>query len=217
MQMISDDTKKTLTNIIQGLIIEGQTDNLSTARNYLCRRFGTSTKVEKNFEKQSAIKKKQAECLTRFIEQEKLWLQDFPEEEKYLTEGGEAKIYLGNHNRTVTKLNDAIYYNTWLDFLNSVLIHNLLFEETAYTLHGFTLKDDCLFAVLKQPFIISDSPTDLSDVKYYLEYNGFLNTRRNDYYNEELCLILEDMHEENVLANSNKYFFIDTVFYIHTQ
>jgi hypothetical protein len=72
-----------------------------------------------------------------------------------------------------------------------------------------------LFAILKQPFIISDSQTFLSDVKYYLEYNGFINTRPNDYYNKELGLILEDMHEENVLTNSNKLFFIDTVFYIH--
>jgi hypothetical protein len=46
-----------------------------------------------------------------------------------------------------------------------------------------------------------------------LAYNGFENTRRNDYYNKELGLILEDMHDENVIANSDTLFFIDTVFY----
>ncbi len=213
--MLSDDTQKGLANIVQGILIEGQTDYLTAARNFLCRRFSTSTKVEKNFEQQSAIKKEQAKCLADFSAQQHLWLTEFPNEENYLTEGGEAKIYLANDNRSVIKVNDAVYYNTWLDFFNSVLIHNLLFEETAYKLQGFVLMNDCLFAVLKQPFIIFDSPTDLSDVKYYLEHNGFINIRRNDYYNTELGLILEDMHDENVLVSSNKLFFIDTVFYIH--
>ena len=213
--MLSNDTQKRLADIIQGILIEGQKDHLAAARNFLLGSFSTSTKVEKNFEQQSAIKKKQAEYLTQFIEERSLWMNDVLNEKNYLTEGGEAKIYMTADNRTVVKLNDAIYYNTWLDFLNSVAIHNILFEETAYRLEGFILKNDCLFAVLSQPFIISDGQTDLSDVKYYLEYNGFVNTRRNDYYNKELGLILEDMHDENVLVNSNKLFFIDTVFYIH--
>jgi hypothetical protein len=35
----------------------------------------------------------------------------------------------------------------------------------------------------------------------------------NNYYNKELGLILEDIHDENVIVNSNTLFFIDTVFY----
>lgn len=54
---------------------------------------------------------------------------------------------------------------------------------------------------------------DLSDVKKLLAFNGFENTRRNDYYNKELGLILEDIHDENVIVNSETLFFIDTVFY----
>ena len=138
--MLSDDTKEKLANIIQGLIIEGQTDHLSAAGNFLCRSFSTSTKIEKNFDQQSAIKEKQAKCLVQFIDEQQLWLDGFPIEENYLTEGGEARVFWGEDKRTVVKLNDAIYYNTWLDFLNSVLIHNLLFEETAYTLNGVYTK-----------------------------------------------------------------------------
>ena len=70
-----------------------------------------------------------------------------------------------------------------------------------------------MLAVLEQPFIISDAPVELEDLKQLLAFNGFKNTKRNDYYNDELGLILEDMHDENVLVNSNKLFFIDTVFY----
>ncbi len=44
--------------------------------------------------------------------------------------------------------------------------------------------------------------------------NGFLNSRNNDYFNPELGLILEDLHDENVLTNDGTLLFIDTVFYI---
>ncbi len=46
-----------------------------------------------------------------------------------------------------------------------------------------------------------------------LSYKAFVNNRRNDYQHLELGLILEDMHDENVLVNSETFFFIDTVFY----
>jgi hypothetical protein len=60
---------------------------------------------------------------------------------------------------------------------------------------------------------VSDGLAETVDIKAFLEYNGFKNTKRNDYFNQEYGLILEDMHDENVLVNSAKLFFIDTVFY----
>ncbi|MBC7554647.1 MAG: hypothetical protein H7257_11780 [Taibaiella sp.] len=46
-----------------------------------------------------------------------------------------------------------------------------------------------------------------------LEFNEFYNIRRNNYANTELGLILEDMHDENVIFNTETLFFIDSVFY----
>lgn len=63
-------------------------------------------------------------------------------------------------------------------------------------------------------FVGSDSDTELENVKYFLASNGFFNTRNNDYFNPELGIILEDLHDENVLTFQNSLFFIDTVFYI---
>lgn len=134
-------------------------------------------------------------------------MEDFDDYYTYLTEGGEAKIYFARDRKNVVKLNDAVCYNNWLNFLNSVIIHNLIFEDTAYTLLGFIKNDHGLFAVLKQPFIITDSYTNLKEVKIFLEHNGFQNTKRNDYYDAELGLILEDIHDKNVLLNKNKYFY----------
>ena len=94
------------------------------------------------------------------------------------------------------------------------MLHNLFFENTSYTLIGFFKESESLYAVLEQPYVISDAQVEMNDVKNILQYNGFVNTKRQDYVHFELGLILEDMHDENVLVNSEVLFFIDTVFYV---
>lgn len=211
--MLSDDTREKLENIVRGIVLEGGKDPCTAARNLLCTSFRTSTTVKEDFEGQSIIKKEQEKLLKSHSTKENWWVRDLPDEDHFLARGGEAVIYLGPDNRSVIKLNDAVYYATWLEFFNSLVIHNLLFKDTAYIFLGFTDKNNCLQAVLQQAFIRSDAPVDLSDVKKLLAFNGFENTRRNDYYNKELGLILEDIHDENVIVNSETLFFIDTVFY----
>ena len=210
---IDDDTRKRLENIVKGIVLEGKEDTCIAARNLLCASFRTSTAVKKHFESQSRIKKEQTDFLRHHSSLRNWWVQALPDENSYLTRGGEARIYLAPDRRNVIKVNDGIYYATWLEFFNSIVIHNLLFEETTYTFLGFIEKDSSLLAVLSQPFIASDDSVDLEDVKKLLAFNGFINSKRNDYFNKELGLILEDMHDENIIVNSNTLFFIDTVFY----
>ena len=136
-----------------------------------------------------------------------------PLEEQFIAKGGEATVYLSLDRRNVIKLNDAGYYATWLEFFNSVLLHNIFFPYTSYQLLGISFVDNKLMAVVQQPYIISDSLVDLADIKEFLEFNGFKNTKRQDYKNDEMGLILEDMHDENVLRNTDTLFFIDSVFY----
>ncbi len=132
--MLSENAKSTLKNIINGVRILGENNHLTATRNFLCSGFSTSKKITKKFEEQSAIKKEQEECLKTFIDNHQIWIKDFNDNHTYLTEGGEAKIYFSHDKKNVVKLNDAIYYNNWLNFFNSVLIYNLIFEDTAYTL-----------------------------------------------------------------------------------
>ena len=54
-------------------------------------------------------------------------------------------------------------------------------------------------------------------MKRFLSENGFENTRNNDYFNSQLGIILEDLHDENVITFQENLFFIDTVFYLTTQ
>lgn len=140
-------------------------------------------------------------------------LDALPQGSAYLTKGGESKIYLALDGLNVIKVNDAIYYASWDEYFNSLVLHNLLFPNTAYSLIGFMEIDNGLHAVLQQPFIEGEQAR-LKDIKELLSYNGFENTKRQDYYNSEFGLVLEDMHDENVIAKNELLFFIDTVFYI---
>jgi hypothetical protein len=66
---------------------------------------------------------------------------------------------------------------------------------------------------VKQSFVTITQETDLNKVKSFLEANGFINNRNNDYINPDLGIILEDLHDENVLTKNDMLYFIDTVFY----
>ena len=213
--MYGDDTADKLQDIISGKYIDWQADYCTTARNHLCAGFSPNTKVKTDFDRQLKLKEEQAKSLGDFITQTDGWLSPFSQKDRFLTEGGEAEVYFNVAEGYVTKLNDAVYYATWLDFLTSVLIHNLLFSSTHYELKGFIKSTNRIQAALQQDFIVSDAPVNLDQVREFLEFNGFMHTRRNDYYNTELGLILEDIHDENVITSSGALFFIDTVFFVN--
>jgi Serine/Threonine/Tyrosine Kinase found in polyvalent proteins len=121
------------------------------------------------------------------------------------TRGGESRIYLAADKLSVIKINDAVYYATWTEYSNSLVLHNLLFPNTTYSLLGFIESDGILNDALHQPFI-EGGQTELSDIKELLLFNGFENTRRQDYYYKELGLVLEDMQDENVISKERLIF-----------
>lgn len=211
--MLPDDTRNKIKNITGGNVIEGSEDTCTAIRNLLCRSFATSTTVKKEFESQSVVKEEQKKFLENYCDSHNLWITDLPGDDRYLTRGGEARVYLDVGNKNVIKLNDAVYYATWLEFFNSIILHNLIFANASYQLLGFAKENDVLHAVLKQPFIKAEAQIELGDIEKFLSFNEFYNYKRNDYVQKELGLILEDMHDENVLVSSDTLFFIDTVFY----
>lgn len=166
----------------------------------------TASKGTKHFKEQ------EKQELTSYITEKQLWVNhiDF---NQYVCEGAEQKVYL-NDQKSVFKLNDSIYYNSWEDYFHNLLLHNTFFEDTAYQLIGFHTENDHLFAVVEQPFVEVTTTTNLQHIKEFLLSNGFSNTRNNDYYNQDLGLILEDLHDENVLTKDGLLYFIDTVFYL---
>jgi hypothetical protein len=165
----------------------------------------TTIEVEKHF------KKEETKRLEDYISKEKFWVTI--DSSQYVSEGAEQKVYLKD-TENVLKLNDAIYYNSWKDYFYNLLLHNYFFPDTAYELIGFTKNNAILYAVVQQSYVSIITTTDLSQVKNFLTLNGFENVRNNDYYNPELGIILEDLHDENVLTKNDILYFIDTVFYI---
>jgi hypothetical protein len=181
---------------------------IQTACSYLKRSQGAGSVAQEY--KQN--KQQERESLIEFANQENLWLANI-NVENYVSQGAEQRVYLKDGS-SVLKLNDAIYYASWIDYLHNLLLNNLFFPDTAYQLLGFFKELDVIYAVVEQPFIKATEKTDLSIVKLFLENNGFRNTKNHDYYNADLGLILEDLHDENVLTQNGMLYFIDTVFYI---
>jgi hypothetical protein len=117
----------------------------------------------------------------------------------------------------VFKLNDSIYYERWIDYFYNLLLHNYFFKDTAYKLVGFIKEKDQLLAVVEQNFVEITQLTDLQYVKDFLNSNGFESTKNNDYINKDLGIIIEDLHDENVLTKEGLLYFIDTVFFIKSS
>lgn len=204
--------KSELQNIISG---NGEVRNgktIQTINHYLRREkkaiFGT--------EKAKFLKTQETKILINYIEKNNLWFTHL-DETNYVGEGAEQKIYEYFDAEYVIKLNDSIFYEFWKDYFNNLLIHNFFFSHLAYELLGFYKSELKLFAVVKQPYVRSSEITELDNVKIFLTENGFINKRANDYYQPELGIIVEDLHDENVLTKDGTLHFIDTVFFLTTS
>ena len=180
---------------------------LQSIARYLGNGAGTSRAIED----QKRFKKQEEESLIPFIADNQLWLHtiDFSQ---YVSEGAEQRVFLQD-NRHVIKLNDAIYYRCWLEYFQNLLLHNYFFVDTAYQFLGFIKENNHLYCAIQQNYVSTDSGTEIESVKSFMAANGFRNNRNNDYIHDELGIIIEDLHDENVLTKNEVLYFIDTVFY----
>ena len=201
--------KDELQHIIQGKSETSQKTLIQTIASYLrgSQGAGSMAKSDKQY------KQKETANLIDYCNLNSLWVNDKVNFDLFISEGAEQKVYIKN-NKTVYKLNDSIYYSTWLDYFTNLLLNNYFFPDTAYLLVGFCLVGETLYALVEQPFVKANQPTNLNEVKEFMNANGFINTRNHDYYNTTLGIILEDLHDENVLTQDGVLYFIDTVFYI---
>ena len=200
--------KDEIKHIISGTSKNSEGTIIQTIASFL-RRSETSGGLAKE---DKHVKKEETKNLIEFIAENNFWYPDV-NLDNYISEGAEQKVYIKS-DESVLKLNDAIYYLSWLDYLQNLLLHNYFFPDTAYNFLGFYTMDKNLYAVVEQPFVKATDKTDLDKVRTFLENNGFTNIRNNDYQNDYLGIILEDLHDENVLTQDGVHYFIDTVFYI---
>jgi hypothetical protein len=197
-----------LHNIISGKSQVRFGTTIQTIASYLIDGIEAGPKVEST----KQIREEETKRLEVLISGENLWLKNI-DFSQYVSEGAEQRVFLKDSEH-VLKLNDAIYYSSWKDYFYNLLFHNFFFTDTAYELIGFIKEKDVLYAVVQQSYVVITQSTDLNQVKAFLGANGFTNTRNNDYFNPDLGIILEDLHDENVLTSNEILYFIDTVFYI---
>ena len=120
---------------------------IQAAACYLERSQGASDLVKES----KYFKKQETDRLIQYAEENALWFSDV-NLENYVSEGAEQKVYLKD-GKTVIKLNDAIFYNSWIDYFNNLLLNNYFFPDTAYQLIGFYKDNEVLYAVVQQPFV----------------------------------------------------------------
>jgi len=129
--------------------------NIQATAGYL-KRSQAASQVAKD---SKFYKKQETEVLKQYIIEHDLWVLDI-NLENYVSEGAEQKVYLKS-GKSVIKMNDAIFYNSWEDYLHSLLLHNYFFPDTAYKLLGFYEDEDYLFAVVEQPFVRATQQSSL--------------------------------------------------------
>jgi hypothetical protein len=203
--------KDELQNILSGKSSHSYNAPIQAIANYL----GEGNRASPMAKEKHQNKAQEAEKLKQFgIDNN--WMYPNVDPRKFISSGAEQKVYIKDDHHVI-KLNDAIYYASWQDYFHNLLLHNYFFADTAYRFVGFNIQENNLFAVVQQPFVESNQLTELNNVKNFLESNGFTNNRNHDYFHAELGLILEDLHDENVLTKDNLLYFIDTVFYIRPE
>jgi hypothetical protein len=201
--------KNELQSIISGIGRNSKTNLIAAAAHHL----GKSTDAGGDTETIKLSKNQEATKLTEWIDAESLWFTQL-DESRFIARGAEQRVYLDKDPRFVIKLNDTIFYEYWLDYFHNLLIHNVLFPQTAYQLIGFFKETNSMCAVVRQPFIEITAHTDTARIEEFLSANGFTRKKNNDYHNQTLGIVLEDLHDENVLTNRGVLFFIDTTFYL---
>jgi hypothetical protein len=205
---MQNDLKNELHNVISGKSQVRFGTIIQTIASYL----NDGAQTGGNNPDEKRLKSQETEKLRQFISEKNLWIHDL-DFSQYVSDGAEQKVYLKDSEHVI-KLNDAIYYTFWKDYFINLLLHNYFFSDTAYELIGFSEENEIIYAIVQQPFVAITESTDLLEVKKFMTQNGFENNRNNDYRNLELGIILEDLHDENVLTRNGVLYFIDTVFYL---
>ncbi len=201
--------KNELQNIITGNDAEGPGYSVKAVPTFLKKNHSASAKAEsKQF-----TRAEEERALILYATENNLWLSE-KNFGTYITEGAEQKVFFPENSDYIVKVADALFYLSWLDYFNNLPLHNTFFGSTAYELVGFHQKNEKLFVVLKQHFVEVAEMTNLENVRQFMLTNGYVHKKNNDYYHPVLGIIVEDLHDENVLTNNGVLFFVDTVFYI---
>jgi hypothetical protein len=118
-------------------------------------------------------------------------------------------------NGLVYKRNNLLYHTSWFEYFHRLVLHNWLFSETQLTFKGLMWVDDELQPVVSQILIEAVRGASQSEVEAEMAQMGFYRRKADNYYNPTLGILVEDLHDENVLVSPKGSLLIfDPVIYL---
>ena len=124
--------KNELQDIIKGKSSSGESDSIQAAKTYLRNYTQPSGKSKGSKPDRS----EEERALTEYAKQNELVVKKSGLG-VFITSGAEQKVFYKQNDTTLFKIADAIFYASWEDYLNNLLLHNYFFPDTAYILIGF--------------------------------------------------------------------------------
>jgi len=119
-----------LQNILSGIGSEEPGNLIQT----ISQKLGAGKKPGGTFEKDSIAKQQEEKILIEFADILQFWINDI-DENSFLAEGAEQKVYLCNDGKNVFKLNDGIFYTSWADYFISLQKRGRVLCSCATTFH----------------------------------------------------------------------------------
>lgn len=131
--------------------------------------------------------------------------------------GNESDIYEHSNPNLITKVTFPNNYNSWLEMLDSIAIHNAENPTTQIKINGFTTNKDGEFSIVTEQNLIQGTPPQFKTIHEDLISKGYeLSGEYGDgrYIHREKGIVLEDVKEDNVLEDSQgNLHYIDVDFY----
>ena len=121
--------------------------------------------------------------------------------------GNENDTYVSND--IIFKVNNLLNSRgSIIQLLNKVLLHNLLFSETAYTFHAFTgFSGSSIMPIFKQSLIKDAMPATPIEIATYMAALGFSSTPTNGRFTNGEFEVW-DLLPRNVLKDSEGDIFV---------
>jgi hypothetical protein len=130
------------------------------------------------------------------------------------TAGTEHQVLFGDGDR-VEKRFTATYNDTWKNYLYRILLHNILFKDSAIRLEGFQEVPEItqdrngqewspgFYAKISQPYARGKHVDLIKDLKPYMESLGFVSNGPMNYYHPEYGVHVSDMHPGNAYVETD--------------
>ena len=128
-------------------------------------------------------------------------------------EGGEHQVY--QRGSYFFKRNNLFYHTGWLEYFHRLVLHNWLFPDTALLFLGLMLVEDEVQPVVKQKALVGIRGAEQKEVEQEMAQMGFYRRKADNYYSPMLGILVEDLHDENVLVSPKGSLLIfDPVIYL---